>query len=196
MLKSKLWGIMTVGCLTIALNAQAQDLPQSTGLTGPTAGMLSSRSLLDQSSAIITPSINALAKQSTDNKGGRVRVAIRFGGVGPNASGVLTGLDVTVPTLGLGAGWNGRLDLDDWHLDIFGRHGGTALTVCQVSSGQTVYYGLGIGYLRTVTSNDARSGIGGKLILGVNLGSFFGVEGNMHLGQGQTLFAGMARLRF
>jgi hypothetical protein len=195
MLKRKLLSLMAVGCLTIACNAQAQDLSQSTALPGPTAQIFSSHTLLEQGRAMIAPSITAFAKQSTD-KDGRVRFAIRFGGVGSNASGVLTGVDITVPTLGLGAGWNGRLDLDEWKIQFFGKTGGGAITFCQVSSGQTVYYGAGVGYLRTETTSLTRSGIGGKLILGANLGSAFAVEGNIHLGQGQTLVAGMARLRF
>ena len=131
-----------------------------------------------------------------------VRVALRLGGAGGTGSnnqagGVLLALDITIPSAGLSPKMNGRVDIDNWAFSLFGqRSGGTAVTLCQVSNGSPAYVGVGIGYTRLESNSHSRAGIGGKLIAGVNISSFLGIEGNLHFSGPGTVVAGMLRVRF
>jgi hypothetical protein len=139
----------------------------------------------------------------------RIRLALRLGGAGPASGGVLTGIDVTVPTLRIGQRWSGRIDYDGWQeidLSFFNFAGHTpsnrsfSITIDQLTTSALdasgAYAGFGIGYSRVEDGSSRTHGPVLKLIGGANLSGFLGAEVAMHLTERDLTFMGAARIRF
>jgi hypothetical protein len=124
-------------------------------------------------------------------------IGLRLGGATSNASGLLVGVDATVPTISFLHGFKTRVDFDTWGQPMSGwdrSTGGTAATVCQVVDGLIGYYGFGVGYSRLRLHGDAYEGPEAKLLSGLNVLGL-GLEVNLHIGKIRA-WTGMARFRF
>jgi len=111
-------------------------------------------------------------------------------------TGAMVGADATIPGLGLGNGWHGRLDADV----IFKANLGGVDTIIPVTfdqlyyspnaaAGHNVYYGAGLG---AVLSGPAR--FDGKLVLGTEITDRLGAELNVHITDNDTLLTAFVRV--
>ncbi|MBM3492712.1 MAG: hypothetical protein FJX72_00090 [Armatimonadetes bacterium] len=124
-------------------------------------------------------------------------IGIRLGVATTRPSGVLVGLDATIPTISLGRGMKTRFDFDMWGQPTSGwdrTSGGKAVAVCQIVDGIIGYYGAGIGYSRIRTEGMGHDGPELKLVSGMSLLGL-GFEVNAHIGK-LTVWTGMLRLKF
>jgi len=124
-------------------------------------------------------------------------IGLRLGGATTQVSGLLVGVDATVPSLSLLHGFKTRVDFDTWGQPMSGwdrSTGGTAATVCQVVDGLIGYYGFGVGFSRLRLHGDAYEGPEAKLLSGLNVLGL-GLEVNLHLGKIRA-WTGMVRFRF
>lgn len=124
-------------------------------------------------------------------------LGIRLGGAASGASGLLVGVDATVPGFALLKGFKTRLDFDTWGQPTSGwdrSNGGAAAAVCQVVDGIIGYYGFGAGYSRLRMRGDSYEGPELKLITGMNILGL-GLEANYHVGK-VSAWTGMVRFRF
>ena len=124
-------------------------------------------------------------------------VGLRLGGAATQPSGLLIGVDATIPALSLGPGLKTRFDFDTWGQPLSGwdsSSGGKAVTVCQIGGTILGYYGAGIGYSRLRDDGIRLDGPEIKLVGGVQLLGI-GLEVNTHIGK-QTVWTGMMRIRF
>jgi hypothetical protein len=120
---------------------------------------------LNSAAVISTGSFEAYAASLSQRRRAAVinPVSLRIGAALGDNSGLLLGADIGVPSISIGAGWSGRIDLD-----IFGfgdDDTDVALTLNQISSSDgQVYFGFGFGI---VTAGDGGFGI--KLLIGTAL---------------------------
>ena len=108
----------------------------------------------------------------------------------------LVGGDIDLPSVTLGKGFTGRLDVDAiFKANFGGVNTLTFITIDQISSthdgisGHNVYYGGGIG---AVFGGGTK--FDGKLILGTELSKKLSTEVNVHFSSGKTLVALLARV--
>ncbi len=124
-------------------------------------------------------------------------IGLRLGGATTRPSGLLIGVDATIPALSLGPGLKTRFDFDTWGQPLSGwdtDSGGKAVAICQIGGTLLGYYGAGLGYSRIRDDGLRHDGPEIKLIGGVNVLGM-GLEVNAHLGK-QTVWTGMMRIRF
>ncbi len=112
----------------------------------------------------------------------------------PNSAG-LAGVDIAVPGISLGEGWEGRLDADALLKASFaGIKTVVPVTFSQVRyiqdiSGRALYYGVGAGALL-----GGKAKLIGKGIVGTELMPRLGVEGNVIVTNDRTIFTVVGRL--
>ncbi len=124
-------------------------------------------------------------------------IGLRLGGAATRPSGLLVGVDATIPALSLGPGLKTRFDFDTWGQPLSGwdsSSGGKAAGVCQIGGTILGYYGGGIGYSRIHDGRQRHDGPEIKLIGGVNVMGL-GLEVNAHIGK-RTVWTGMMRFAF
>jgi ethanolamine utilization microcompartment shell protein EutS len=164
-------------CLTVAGTASAQGADTNRHI--PLAGLLQSQSI--RQAGVDDPTNN---------------LAIRGGlMVSPRGAG-LAGVDFTLPTLSLGAGWIGRVDADVIFKANFGGVN-TAIfaTVDQIyytpGGGTTpIYWGGGVGAIF-----GGGTSLAGKLILGADFASKISGEVNLGFAESDTIITVVGRLR-
>jgi hypothetical protein len=182
---SKLGTLFFSGALTVMTIAGAA------AQSSETARFIALGDLLKPSSAI-----NRIGRFGQD--GGPIpgtAMSIRGGLMVTPRGGGMAGVDFSIPSISLGAGWHGRVDADV----IFKANFGGVDTIIPVTfdqlyfnpaatGGHAFYWGGGLGAI-----------LGGpgvfdaKLILGVDLTSRFGAEMNVHFTEGDTILTLLAR---
>ncbi len=149
-------------------------------MLAPTAALADSDSVnlsaaLNHPSVARTESFEAYAESLAQRRRRRAAasvnpLALRIGAALGDNSGLLIGFDIGVPSISIGAGWTGRVDLDIWG---FGNEDtNVALILNQITSsdGQT-YFGFGLGL---VAGKD--SGLGVKLLIGTSISDRASIE--------------------
>lgn len=124
-------------------------------------------------------------------------VGLRVGGATENTSGLLLGMDFSVPGFSLFHGLKTRLDFDTWGQPTSGwdrSNGGIAAIFSQLADGGVGYVGVGGGVSRIRSHGTSHTGVELKFIAGMNLLGL-GVEANYHVGRIST-WTGMIRFRF
>ena len=102
-------------------------------------------------------------------------VSLRIGAALGDNSGLLVGLDIGVPSISIGAGWTGRVDLDIWGFGDDDTNLALILNQITSSDGKT-YFGFGLG---VVTGDEG--GLGVKLLLGTSISERADLEFNIIL---------------
>ena len=97
-------------------------------------------------------------------------LALRLGAALGDNSGLLIGVDIGVPSISIGAGWTGRVDLDIWGFGDEDTNVALILNQITSSDGQ-VYFGFGLGL---VAGNDG--GLGVKLLIGTSISDNASIE--------------------
>src|SRR5687768_2870802 len=102
-------------------------------------------------------------------------LSLRIGAALGDNSGLLIGFDIGVPSISIGAGWTGRVDLDIWGFGDDDTNVALILNQITSSDGKT-YFGFGLGI---VTGDEG--GLGVKLLIGTTISDRADLEFNLIL---------------